>query len=89
MKKKITIGEHLTIEDVILVAKDPSIKVELNDTAIKKIKENRKIIEKIVEGDKAVYGVNTGFGSLSDISIEKDKLSQLQSNLVRSHSAGV
>ncbi len=89
MKKKIIIGEQLTLDDVILVAKDPSIKVELSDVAIKKIKENRKIIEKIVEGGKAVYGVNTGFGSLSDIGIEKNKLSQLQSNLVRSHSAGV
>jgi histidine ammonia-lyase len=40
-----------------------------------------------VEG-ATIYGVNTGFGSLSDIAIEADALEQLQSNLILSHACG-
>jgi histidine ammonia-lyase len=36
-----------------------------------------------------VYGVNTGFGKLSDVSIDRADLEQLQLNLVRSHSCGL
>src|SRR6185369_836589 len=38
---------------------------------------------------RTVYGVNTGFGKLSDVSIDKSDLMQLQLNLVRSHSCGL
>jgi histidine ammonia-lyase len=43
----------------------------------------------IVGGKSAVYGVNTGFGLLSDVKIANDKLAQLQLNLIRSHAVGV
>ncbi len=39
--------------------------------------------------DSAVYGVNTGFGKLSDVRIEIPDLRQLQLNLIRSHACGV
>ena len=38
---------------------------------------------------RTVYGVNTGFGKLSDVSIDRSDLIQLQLNLVRSHSCGL
>ena len=50
---------------------------------------SRAVVEKIVAENRAVYGVNTGFGKLSDVRIDPDKLSELQLNLVRSHSCGL
>lgn len=52
-------------------------------------KASRAIVERIVAEDRVVYGVNTGFGKLSDVRIDPDKLSELQLNLVRSHSCGL
>ena len=43
---------------------------------------------KIKDSDQPVYGITTGFGSLCDISVGGDDLSQLQRNLVMSHSCG-
>ena len=40
------------------------------------------------DGD-LVYGVNTGFGKLSSVSIQKSDIKQLQLNLVRSHASGL
>ena len=35
-----------------------------------------------------IYGINTGFGSLCNVKISKENLSQLQENLVKSHACG-
>ncbi len=43
---------------------------------------------KVKESDNSFYGINTGFGSLCDVKIEKDVLSELQANLVKSHAFG-
>src|SRR6266480_6110245 len=43
----------------------------------------------IVARDVVVYGVNTGFGKLSDVRIPQSDLRQLQRNLVRSHACGI
>ena len=50
---------------------------------------SRATIEDILAAGQTVYGVNTGFGKLSDVRIPPESLAQLQTNLVRSHSAGV
>jgi len=87
--KKIIIGKELTVEDVLLVANDTSVKVEIDPDALVKIKKNRSIVDNILKLGHPVYGINTGFGSLSDVKINNDKLKDLQVNLIRSHSAGV
>jgi len=81
-------GESLTIEDVVQVAryKEP---VVLHESTIPRIKKSRAVVENAVKKNDVVYGVNTGFGDLSDVSINKDDLARLQVNLIRSHSAGV
>ena len=81
-------GNSLKIEDIINIT-DNSIKVILPDRAKEKMSESRKIIENIIENNDVVYGVNTGFGSLSSVSIENNSLEDLQANLIRSHACGV
>ena len=87
--KKIIIGKELSLEEVFAVATDEKIEVTIDEKAILKIKKNRALVDNILKQDKPVYGINTGFGSLSDVKIDNDKLKNLQINLIRSHSAGV
>ena len=63
--------------------------ISLEDTAWKDIKASRKVVDKIIEEGRTVYGINTGFGLLAQTMIPKDQLALLQKNLVLSHSTGV
>jgi histidine ammonia-lyase len=81
-------GESLTIDDVVQVARY-NTKVELAVSAIAQIKKSRDVIETAIKENRTVYGVNTGFGDLANVSISRTDLTKLQVNLIRSHSAGV
>ncbi|WP_138160664.1 histidine ammonia-lyase [Peptoniphilus catoniae] len=87
MEKVILNGENLTLEDVVAVARQGA-KVEISKDSIEKVKKSRAIVDEIVEEERVVYGVTTGFGSLSEVSISKEDCSQLQENLIRTHSSG-
>jgi histidine ammonia-lyase len=63
------------------------INLSINDR--EKIKKCREYLDKKMEINKEpVYGINTGFGSLCNIRIDRERLSQLQKNLVMSHACG-
>lgn len=47
------------------------------------------VVASIAAQDASVYGVNTGFGKLAQTRIPRDKLADLQRNLVLSHACGV
>lgn len=65
-------------------------KIELGADAVERIERCRQYLdEKIRTCREPLYGITTGFGSLCNISINTDDLSQLQSNLVMSHACGV
>jgi histidine ammonia-lyase len=65
-----------------------AVRVELGAPALQKIEASRQLIGRIVNQDGAVYGVNTGFGLLAQTRIARERLVQLQRNLVLSHAAG-
>src|SRR6476659_2632393 len=46
-------------------------------------------VDRIVAGGETVYGINTGFGLLANTRIPDDRLAELQTNLILSHSAGL
>ena len=54
-----------------------------------RVDASRHVVERIVAENQTVYGVNTGFGRLSDLRIEPNELRDLQLNLVRSHACGL
>ena len=64
-------------------------RAELAPAARARVAENRALIEQILAAGETMYGVNTGFGKLSDVRIPPEKLAELQFNLVRSHAGGV
>ncbi len=81
-------GRSLRIDDVIAVA-DDARPVQLSDSARTRMHTTRAVVDRAVTVGTPVYGVNTGFGKLSEVTIPNDQLAALQRNLVRSHAAGV
>ena len=65
------------------------VKVSLTKQAEKNIEKSHQNLHALLNGDTTIYGVNTGFGNLSNIPINKADQKLLQKNLVRSHAAGV
>jgi len=81
-------GQRLSLSQIAGVASGAE-QVSLSMPARLRAEESRRVVEKIVAAGRTVYGVNTGFGKLSDVHIEPSQLRQLQLNLVRSHSCGL
>ncbi len=88
MKQHIISRAHLSHEDVIRAVRE-NYTLALSQESREAIAKCRAYLDrKAIESPTPIYGVTTGFGSLCNISIEKDDLSALQKNLVMSHSCG-
>jgi len=61
----------------------------LDDAAMQRIANSAAAVERIVASGDTVYGVNTGFGLLANTRIPDERLAELQTNLILSHSAGL
>jgi histidine ammonia-lyase len=81
-------GQRLTLAEVARVARGAE-EVRLAAGARARVERARAVVEKIIDEGRIVYGVNTGFGKLSDVHIARTELRELQLNLVRSHACGV
>ncbi len=81
-------GSSLALDDLVRVA-DGRESVALDPESRSRVAAARRVIEDNVASERVVYGVNTGFGKLSDVTIPPDRLRALQTNLVRSHACGI
>lgn len=80
--------EHLSIDLIATILKS-NAKLALSESAVTAIVKCRTYLDnKMANSTKPVYGINTGFGSLCDVKINTEDLSQLQKNLVMSHACG-
>jgi len=61
----------------------------LDEASMQRVTESAASVERIVAGGETVYGVNTGFGLLANTRIPDERLAELQTNLILSHSAGL
>ncbi len=82
-------GQHLTIADVVAVARNPDISVRIDDEARRRVARARAAVERFLERGDVVYGVTTGFGHFRDRLIDPAETAELQRNLLRSHATGV
>lgn len=82
-------GYDLTLHDVADVARRPGVRVEPTPETLVRMAEARAVVADILAQGRIVYGVNTGFGKLSSVTIPPSALAELQVNLVRSHACGV
>ncbi|MEN3324310.1 histidine ammonia-lyase [Mariniflexile soesokkakense] len=80
--------DRLTVTHVMDIA-NGSLKGVLSEYVISKIKDSRRKVEILAASNKAVYGINTGFGPLCDVKISPDETSLLQKNLLITHAVGV
>lgn len=81
-------GDTLALEDLERIARNEA-RIDLSPTAWKRLQKARDMVDVIAAGDRAAYGINTGFGTLAEVRIAKGDLKQLQRNLILSHAAGV
>jgi histidine ammonia-lyase len=81
-------GNSLTLEQLAQVVFHGA-EATLAPAARARMEASRALIERVIVSEARVYGVNTGFGELSEVRISRDQIRQLQLNLVRSHCCGV
>ena len=63
--------------------------IELSEEAILNINKSKHYLDKKIENNPIpIYGINTGFGSLYNVTIDHNDLSKLQENIVMSHACG-
>jgi len=84
----IVTGANLKIEDVVNVARNGQ-KVELHPDALDRIKVCRAMLEKKIEANEIMYGVNTGIGEFSETVLNDDQVKDFQKYLVYNHAAGI
>jgi histidine ammonia-lyase len=82
-------GQHLTLEEVALVLEGLETGLTLAESARARMERSRAYIEMLLARNERIYGVTTGFGRLSEVFIAPARRSELQLNLIRSHSSGL
>jgi len=84
-------GSSLTFDDVIAVAYGTpgSPRVVLSEDAKAAVRKSATAVADLVERGEIAYGITTGFGALKDKIIPKEKVEQLQRNILLSHAVGV
>ncbi|KPK77982.1 MAG: histidine ammonia-lyase [Phycisphaerae bacterium SM23_30] len=81
-------AQSLTIEDIVKGARH-NAKVVLAPQAVANIKKGEEAVKKVIQQERIVYGVTTGFGAFSDKVVLPDEVKKLQRNLIISHAIGV
>jgi len=78
--------DKINIDEIWEIGKGKKVKVESD--ILKKVRETRRRLTRMLEKDSIFYGVNTGVGRLADQILSKEELREFQVDLVKSHSAG-
>ncbi|MCH7743672.1 MAG: histidine ammonia-lyase [Proteobacteria bacterium] len=79
---------QLTLDDLFQVHRVHK-PIALDPTCFEAIQASTRIVDKVIEDGRTVYGINTGFGLLAKVRIETEELQALQRSIVLSHAAGV
>ncbi len=85
----ITVSGTLSLAEVYRAIREPRARVKTSAAAMKRVRASRAVVERVVREDRAIYGVNTGFGKLAGVRIDPGQIRILQRNLIRSHAVGV
>ena len=80
--------DKLTVAAVFAIASG-KMKAILNIETVNKIITSQQYVQQIVDANKTVYGINTGFGILANTPISKEDTATLQYKILQSHSVGV
>lgn len=78
----------LSLKELRQVSRHP-VRIKLDQNAIPDIEASTRIVEQVIEENRTVYGINTGFGLLANTRIAPEDLETLQKSIVLSHAAGI
>ncbi|RKH41195.1 histidine ammonia-lyase [Corallococcus sp. AB050B] len=81
-------GDTLKLEEILQVSRH-EVTVELAPEAAQRVQASRALVDRVAAGDTPSYGINTGFGTLAEVRIDRKDLRDLQRNLILSHACGV
>ena len=81
-------GSNFLLEDLVDIARN-NVGIKISVKSESRINKARDLIEKWVKGGEKIYGVTTGFGALSEVTISLQDTKKLQKNILFSHSAGI
>ena len=87
MNEIVLTGNEITLQQIVNVARQGAT-VSLSLKAEQNIIRSRKVVDKLVDGEKVVYGVTTGFGMFSETFIEREYTNALQKKLLVSPAVG-
>jgi histidine ammonia-lyase len=82
-------GDGLTLDDAEHILRGGVERLTLAAAARKRVEKSRRALESLMASGATIYGVNTGFGKLSNRRIGPDEVLALQENLLRSHAVGM
>lgn len=83
----INITQSITIRDFERIVLN-SEKIKISKETYSTINDSFQFLESFAR-NKVIYGVNTGFGPMAQYRMQDSRLSDLQYNIIRSHSAGM
>ena len=88
MKSLVLNGDQLTLEDAVSVLRSGAM-IRVSSDAKQRVRAARSHVDAAVREKKVIYGITTGFGAFSDVTISSAQGKQLQKNILMSHAAGV
>lgn len=87
MEKILITGHTLTLEELAAVCRE-NAPVALSYEARQNIQKSRQVVDMLVDEAATVYGITTGFGKFSDVTITQEECKLLQRNLIVTHAVG-
>ncbi|WP_457552315.1 histidine ammonia-lyase [Desulfobacula sp.] len=89
MKDQIVLqGDGFLLEDLVKIARN-NVGIQISPKAESRINKARNLIDRWVKEGERIYGVTTGFGALSEVTISYEDTKKLQKNILFSHAAGI
>ncbi len=82
-------GTDRLTSSIALAIASGKIKGTLSSASINRIRQSQQYVQNIVDSNRTVYGINTGFGILANKSISEEDTRTLQHKILQSHSVGV
>ncbi len=81
-------GLSLDLQAAVAVAREGGRDVTISSAARERVRVARNFVDRIVEENRVVYGISTGFGKLAATHIAREDVRRLQRNLIVSHAVG-
>jgi len=88
MKKFYLNGYNLTARMLTKVSRG-KVNLDIEDECWTRINKCRNMVEEKIEKKEPMYGINTGIGEFSEVTLDEEQTRKFQNHLVYSHAAGI